>query len=230
MPAGIEIIGGQSLTQDSKVMQVVAKVNSSAMTSQSITFGRVRWDATVPHVGCVFAVSPTPGNLIYLNMGTITESGGSTSLSILASTTGASFDLFAFKPGGGGPISNGAGIEIYNLDGALGFGSNYKPFRPLTQFEWRSDFEQSSDFFTPNDYALSYPGKRVACLVSRHARALDGEGTLAVRTTPVYSPYFSNNTSNGDCRLSWFQVGNAGKDLPYWERPGRYMFLDVTNF
>lgn len=230
MPAGAEVIGGPSLTQDSKVMQVVQKVSSASMSSSSTTFGRVLWTATVGFTGCIFALSPTPGNLVPINIGSRSESGGVTTVTILAAFSGASFDLFAFKPGGGGAVSSGAGIEIFNADSSLGFGSNYKPLRPLTQFEWRTDVTASSGFFSPNNYSLSYPGKRVGCIVSRHARALDGEGSLAVRATPVYAPYFGNDTSSGDALLSWFQVGNAGKDLPYWERPGRYMFIDVTNF
>jgi hypothetical protein len=230
MPVGIEIIGGPSLTSDSKVMQVVQKVSSASMSSASTSFGRVLWTATVGFTGCVLALSPTPGNLVPINIGSRTESGGSTTVQILAGSSGASFDLFAFKPGGGGAVSSGAGLEIYNIDGSLGFGSNYKALRPLTQFEWRYDVNASSGAFSADDYALSYPGKRVGCIVSRHARALDGDGTLITTPTPVLAPYFSNNTGTGDARLSWLQVATAGKDLPYWERPGRYMFIDVTNF
>lgn len=230
MPAGFEIIGGPSLTQDSKVFQVVQKVNSSAMSSTTTTFGRIRWTATVGFTGCIFALSPTPGSNVALNIGTRTESGGSTTVTVLASTVGASFDLFAFKPGGGGPVTSGAGIEIYNADGSLGFGSDYKPLRVLNQFEWRYDVSASEDLFAETEYSESWPGRRVGCIVSRHARALDGEGSLINTATPVLAPYFFNDTSTGSAGLSWFQVNTAGKDLPYWERPGRYMFIDVTNF
>lgn len=230
MPVGLEILGVQALSPESRVLQLVHKLSSGSMSSASTSFGRTQWTGTIPFTGCILALSPTPGNTVPINIGTRTESGGSTTVTVLSATSGASFDVFAFRSGGGGAISSGAGIELYNQDTSLGFGSNYKPLKRLTQFEWRTDVENSTDFFVETDYVLSYPGKRVGCIVSRHARALDGEGSLVNMTVPVMAPFFSNNTSTGDARLSWYQVNTAGKDLPYWERPGRYTFIDVTNY
>lgn len=236
MPAGIEIIGGASLNQDSKVMQLVSKVSSASMsvsTSGSGIYQRRNFSYSFPYSDCIYAVSLVSGSTTPVVLWAGSPSGGSTSVVVACegSSTAPVFDVYAFRPGGGGPVGSGAGIEIYRADASLGFGSGYKPFRPLSQFEWR--VEQSGDetiLFNADDYALTYTGKRVACVFSRHAEALEGTGTFINRATPVHTAHFRNTDSTGDCRLTWIVTGNAGKDLPYWERKGRYMFIDVTNY
>ena len=236
MPAGVEILGGTSITQDSRVMQMVHKVHSSATTmttSGSGIYQRRTYQYTIPYVNCITAVSQVSGSVtpVILSSGSPVVEGTPITVSCYGGATPPVFEVFAFREGGGGPVSNGAGIEIYRANSLLGFGSGYKPMRPLSQFEWRLD--QSGDpgvNFNPADYAETHSGKRVACVFSRHARALDGDGTLANMTVPASTVHFVNTQSTGDCRLTWIVSGNAGKDIPYWERKGRYMFLDVTNF
>lgn len=236
MPAGMEVIGGPAVTQDTRVMQMVSKVHSSSFsvaTSGSGIYQRRTFTYSFPYSDCVYAVSQVSGSTTPVVMSAGIPSGGSTTVTVscYGAATAPEFEVFAFRTGGGGPVSSGAGLEIYRSDGSLGFGSGYKPLRPISQFEWRLD--QSGDdavLFNANDYAETHTSKRVACIFSRHAQALEGEGTLINRATPVHTAHFRNVQSSGDCRLTWVVTGNAGKDLPYWERKGRYMFIDVTNY
>lgn len=226
MPAGMQIIGGQNLDQDSKVMMMVSKINSTSMsmsTSGSGTYGRRSYSYTIPFGDCVCAVSLAPGSSNAPLMMTASSNGTTTSFTVSChSSYTPTFDVYAFKQGGGGPVSSGAGIEIYRSDGSLGFGSAYKPMRPLLQFEHDPTSGGSS--------GGTYVGKRVACIFSKHARELDGTGSYVNMTTPTTAGHFLNNNSTGLCTIDMFVYNNIGKDLPYFAKNGRYMLVDVTNF
>lgn len=231
MPAGAQIFSASGVTQidqDFRVMQVVAKVASTSMSSSAGTFGRTIWTTTIAYTDCVFAVSNTSGSSAFVAVAGWTVSGGNTTVTV--TTTGASpaFDLFAFKAGGGGAIGSGVGMEVYTSAGVLGFGSGYKPFRVLSQFYLGGDGEPVS-VFTATDYTATYSGKRLACVFSRHARGFDGDGTLATGSFPVYARNFRWE-SGGVGRLSWSQVNTQAKDTLPWERQGSFIFIDVTNF
>lgn len=234
MPVGMEILntsGSILINQDFKVLQLVSKIPHTSMTASSlVTFGRWKWETTVPYTDAIFAVSNVAGNTNPLIVQNLVVSGGNTTVSVASVNNLAQFDLFVFRAAGGGTTSSGAGVEVFNADGSLGFGSAYKPFRVLSQFEWRYDNSGDGSYFTPDDYAAYWSGKRVACVFSKHARALDGEGTLVNMNTPVFTTHFRNVQSTGEGRLSWQVTSNAGKDVFYWERKGRFMFIDVTNY
>lgn len=226
MPAGLQIIGGANLDQDSKVMMMVSKINSSAMstnTHSSGIYGRRYFTYTFPYSDCICAVSLVTGSSTPVMMISST-SGGTTSVYVecKSSSTAPVFDVYAFKPGGGGASSSGAGIEIYRADGTLGFASTYFPLKPLVQFDYNP---------VPGaTYGQTYSGKRVACVFSKHARELDGTGTLQIRTTPTTTGHFYNNNSTGYCTIDMYIYNNVGKDLDYFGKDGRYMFIDVTNY
>lgn len=239
MPIGMEITnsaGTIQVNQDFKIMQMVEKVASSTVTPTTSGTGiyQGRTHAfTFNYTDAVYAVSQSGGSTTPLSIVTSLPSGGTTAVSVISRGihTAPTFDVFAFRAAGAGTSVSGAGFELYNADGSLGFSSLQKCLRVLSQFDWRLD--QSGDpgvFFSADDYAETWSGRRVACIMSRHARALDGEGSLITMTVPVYSAYFTNTPSTGDSRLSWQVVNNAGKDLPYWERKGRFMFVDVSNY
>lgn len=236
MPVGMEILntsGSIMINQDLKGMQMATKINSSSlsMTSTgSLAFTNYHWNGSVPYTDCIFAVANVSGNNNVVKMTTGVASGGNTAFTVTAKSASASFDVYVFRPSGNWATSPGYGFEVYNADGTLGFGSTYKPLKVLSQFEWYADQNSGSGFFDDGRvYSETYAGKKIACVFSRHGAALDGEGTLINMTVPIYSTFFYQNGS-GSGSLEWRVTTDAGKDFPYWERKGRFMFIDVTNY
>lgn len=226
MTAGIEIIGGANLTQDSKVMSLVSKINNSSMSTSTVgsgTYGRRNYTYTFPYSDAIYAVSLQGASTTPLRMTAGAPSSGSTQVNVSCPTSSPIpvFDVYAFRPGGGGPVISGAGIEIYRADGTLGFGSSYGALRPLIQLDYNPVFGLQGGTFS---------GKRVACIFSQHARELDGTGSLVTMTTPTTCGHFVNNNSSGLCFIDMYIHNNVGKDLPYAAKNGRYMFIDVTNY